>query len=178
MIDGTILTPEMAQSLAAIECGYWTGLHDLPGIFVSGTGRVASSRSGHVRELRGLMRGTYRAISVKRGRYLHQVVCEVFHGPRPAGHEVRHLDGNKLNNHPNNLAWGTRSENHRDKRRHGTDASGERNPMAKLTHELVARMRETRQREMVSYRALGQQFGVTTMTTYRAVKGESWRVKL
>lgn len=48
------------------------------------------------------------------------MVCEAFHGLRPEGMEVRHLDGNSQNDAASNLAWGTRSENIRDAVRHGT----------------------------------------------------------
>jgi HNH endonuclease len=49
-----------------------------------------------------------------RGKNLrvHQMVCEAFHGPRPDGYIVMHLDENPLNNRADNLAWGTRKENH------------------------------------------------------------------
>lgn len=53
-------------------------------------------------------------------RTVHQLVCEAFHGARPDGMEVRHLDGNPANNNASNLAWGNRSENELDKVRHGT----------------------------------------------------------
>jgi hypothetical protein len=53
-------------------------------------------------------------------RSVHQLVAEAFHGPRPPGHETRHLDGNRLHNTPENVVWGTRSENTRDQVRHGT----------------------------------------------------------
>lgn len=39
------------------------------------------------------------------------LVCEAFHGPRPKGLDVMHLDGNSLNDRPENLGWGTRKEN-------------------------------------------------------------------
>lgn len=51
---------------------------------------------------------------------VHVLVCEVFHGLRPEGMEVRHLNGNPADNRALNLAWGTRSENELDKVRHGT----------------------------------------------------------
>jgi hypothetical protein len=54
-------------------------------------------------------------------RMAHALVCEAFHGPRPDGQEVRHLDGSRDNNAPSNLAWGTKSENAKDRIRHGTD---------------------------------------------------------
>lgn len=42
---------------------------------------------------------------------VHQLVALTFLGPRPKGQEVRHLDGDPLNNAVTNLAYGTRSEN-------------------------------------------------------------------
>ncbi len=52
-------------------------------------------------------------------RSVHRLVAEAFHGPCPAGHETRHLDGSKDNNRADNLAWGSRSENALDRARHG-----------------------------------------------------------
>lgn len=54
---------------------------------------------------------------------VHQVVAAAFIGPRPPGMETRHLDGNKLNCHPGNLAYGTGAENMQDQARHGTNAN-------------------------------------------------------
>lgn len=63
-----------------------------------------------------------------RSRTVHQLVAAAFIGPRPAGHDTRHLDGNPLRNVPGNLAYGTRSENMQDMLRHGT------NKLAARTH--------------------------------------------
>jgi len=39
-------------------------------------------------------------------RYVDELVCEAFHGPRPSPeHEVRHRDGNITNNRASNLMW-------------------------------------------------------------------------
>lgn len=47
-----------------------------------------------------------------RSRHVSHLVCEAFHGPRPAGGFVcMHQDENALNNRPENLAWGTQSAN-------------------------------------------------------------------
>jgi HNH endonuclease len=43
---------------------------------------------------------------------VHVAVALAFHGPRPFPKaEVLHLDHDETNNTPNNLRWGTRSEN-------------------------------------------------------------------
>lgn len=50
---------------------------------------------------------------------VHALVCETFHGPRPEGMECRHLNGDPSDNRAENLQWGTSSENHLDRVRHG-----------------------------------------------------------
>jgi hypothetical protein len=44
-------------------------------------------------------------------QYVHSLVAEAFLGPRPVGHEVRHLDGSRTHNVLTNLAYGTSSRN-------------------------------------------------------------------
>ncbi len=52
-------------------------------------------------------------------RFVHQLVLEAFVGPRPEGQECRHLNGVPTDNRPDNLAWGSHSQNNRDKKWHG-----------------------------------------------------------
>ena len=54
----------------------------------------------------------------ERQRNVHVLICETFHGPRPPGLEVRHLDGVSDHNCASNLLWGTRAEQLEDIRRH------------------------------------------------------------
>lgn len=62
---------------------------------------------------------------------VHKLVAERHLGPRPTpAHEVRHLDGDKLHRHADNLAWGTRAENAADRERHGRTSRGERHSAA------------------------------------------------
>jgi len=49
----------------------------------------------------------------RKNQQVHVLVCLAFHGPP----EVRHLDGNRRNGKPGNLAWGSHKENERDKRK-------------------------------------------------------------
>ena len=56
----------------------------------------------------------------KKRVYVHKLVMLSFVGPRPAGMEVRHLDGNRANPRFDNLCYGTSSQNREDAYRHGT----------------------------------------------------------
>jgi hypothetical protein len=67
----------------------------------------------------------YRAVGLsaaprKLTREVHALVASAFLGPRPDGHEVRHLNGENLDCRLANLSYGTRSENTLDRVRHGT----------------------------------------------------------
>ena len=62
---------------------------------------------------------------------VHRLVAKEYLPPRPSlDHEVRHLDGDKTNNHAKNLAWGTRKENADDRARHGKTSHGSRHSEA------------------------------------------------
>lgn len=76
---------------------------------------------------------------------VHVLVCRAFHGEPLDGQEVRHLNGDPHDNRAANLAWGTRSENQRDKLAHGTDMRGVKHTRAKLTEDLVREIRTSQE---------------------------------
>lgn len=84
--------------------------------------RLHKSRGGYL--------GSVISIECRRTNFeVHVWVCEAFHGLRPTPDlQVRHLNGNKLDNRPENLQWGTSGENAADTRCHGT------NPRWTMTH--------------------------------------------
>ena len=56
---------------------------------------------------------------------VHRLVARDYLPPRPSmQHEIRHLDGNKLNSRAENLAWGTAKENADDRETHGRTSRG------------------------------------------------------
>ena len=82
----------------------------------------------------------YRSIHLNPGnvrKSIHSVVAEAFYGPRPPGHDILHLNGNRADNRLENLRYGTRSENHRDCYNYGS-----RQGPGKLYREQVFEIRK------------------------------------
>jgi len=68
-----------------------------------------------------------------KGITVHKIVSTAFHGKRPDKLQVRHLDGNKENNHYTNLKYGTALENAEDRRGHLRTAFGVKIGSSKLS---------------------------------------------
>lgn len=117
-------TPEEWRPIRGYEGAYEVSNHGR----VRSLDHIISYANGHDRPTKGRVLTpwiTRRYLTVRLGAgrrtYVHTFVCEAFHGPRPEPEwQVRHLNGDCLDNRAENLAWGTCSENHLDKRAHGT----------------------------------------------------------
>lgn len=103
----------------------------------------------------------------------HALVAEAYHGPRPPGADIRHLNGDPGDDRPENLAYGTRAENAADTVSHGRTTRGSRNTQAKLT-EAQARDIKMRLQAGEMGRALADEFGVTEQTICDIRKGRQW----
>lgn len=88
---------------------------------VSSDGAVRRIKTGRILRPRatGSPGNPYYAVALwrrghRKDRKVHHLVAEAFIGPRPHGHEINHIDLNKLRNVVVNLEWVT----HRDNMRH------------------------------------------------------------
>jgi transposase len=104
---------------------------------------------------------------------VHALVALAFIGPRPNGQVVRHLDGDKKNNRPDNLAYGEKWVNAADARRHGTLAVGSRVHTAKLTEATVTELIHRAATE--NYETLAKEFGISYASVSNAVNGRTWQ---
>jgi hypothetical protein len=100
---------------------------------------------------------------------VHRLVLTAFVGPPPAAHIAAHWDGVRDNNRLENLRWATQSENMQDKRRHGTQQTGERASRWTLTEEQVRTIRGM----PGSHRGLGKIFGVSHTQIGRIKRGQT-----
>lgn len=123
-VDQATDVPEQWRSIPGYERTYE----------VSSLGRVRSiprpRTKGGLRKIRVGKRGYPCLTLVQDGKQVthevHRLVALAFLGPKPRGALVRHVDGDALRPHADNLAYGTHSENLIDQIGHGTHATARR----------------------------------------------------
>lgn len=161
----------------------WRCIPGYEGIYaVSSDGEVMSmnyANSG----MPGLMKpkiDIYKRVALRKGTAkqrtltVHSLVAAAFIGPRPSGHQVNHIDGDKLNNRVENLEYCTRSENMKHAFRTGLqDNHGENHSRAKLNDIAI---KEIRQRagngeKLVS---IAKDYGIDQSAISRIVSGKRW----
>lgn len=105
---------------------------------------------------------------------VHRIVALTFIGEPPHPKmEVNHKDGNKANNHKDNLEYVTRSQNQKHAFSKGLNSvDGKRNPNCKLTEDQVIRIYHRRFEDTTS---LMNEFGVTRSTIHRIKHKNAWR---
>lgn len=164
----------------------WRDVAGYEGLYsVSNLGRVRG-RTGAI--LKGSRAAGYRSLrlcKVVRGRattkdvYVHDLVLDAFVGPKPANSEVRHGPAGKLNNSVENLCYGSRSENQRDRERDGTmDRRGRGRPtqpdQRKLTNTEAAAMRRDRLAGE-TYRALSKRYSLSVSGVWGIVNKRRYK---
>lgn len=108
-------------------------------------------------------------------RRVHVLVGRAFLGPLPLGHEINHIDGDKMNARRDNLEQVTHAANQAHAARTGLarGAPGEANAAAKLS---VADVRAIK-RALVrgdTCDTLARRFGVTAPTIGYILRGKTW----
>lgn len=125
--------------------------------------------------------------------FVHKLVCEAFHGPRPAGMTINHRNGVKTDNRPSNLEYTAHEDNIRHARDvidtiYPTRARGARNgsrvrperlrrgesvATAKLTEDKVRTVLALLKRG-VQQREIAEQVGISQTQIWRIKVGLSW----
>jgi hypothetical protein len=105
---------------------------------------------------------------------VHSLVAEAFVGPRPKGHWVNHIDGNKQNNHYCNLEYVTPRQNTEHAVRLGLHPCGSRHGHAKLNEDQVRTIKGELAAGAVQLH-LAKRYGVEPQIICRISKGKIWR---
>lgn len=197
-----VLSLEERKALCVIEI--WKDIPGYEGLYqASSWGRVRSMpRPSHNRNGPTWLKGkllspgkakrtdhlhvNLRKNNAHKGFGVHRLVLMTFIGPCPEGMESCHFpDRDPSNNRLDNLRWGTRLDNGRDKSIHGTvDTKGDKNPAATMTDDKVIELRKWFRRIMKNVKGRrapagtiqrkAEEFGVCTMTIISAIRGDTW----
>ncbi len=139
-------------------------------------GDIWSRAKGEWKRLKGspTSKGYLSVTPAKDGKYvtrtIHRLVCETYYPELHPGTQVRHLDGEQLNNAPENLSWGTQEENWTDRIWHGKGI-GEGHHNSKINMVTAAEIR----RSDAPQRYLAAQYGVKQSTIWAIQKEIIWK---
>jgi hypothetical protein len=152
------------------------------GYLISSFGRVIGQQGRILRPGLSGRKRNYLFVMCGRNnpRYIHALVCEAWHGPRPEGMQVAHGDGDFLNNTPSNLRWATPRQNTQDRVAHGThnirgDFRGERNGRAKLSLAQASEIKKITKSGSETISALARKYQVSRYTIQGIRDGITWK---
>lgn len=120
----------------------------------------------------------YRVVSFGSQKlYVHRLVAEAFHGAPQADmayKTVNHINGDKLDNRPENLEWATHKANAAHARKTGlNNQHGERCNLVKHSDQFIQAVRNVHAEYKPSYKKLAQLFGLRGGHVGQIVKGQT-----
>jgi len=106
---------------------------------------------------------------------IHRLICTAFHGECPKGYECLHLDDNKLNNVPDNLKWGSRSENIRSREHNrGGWLGGLKHGNARFKLQEIQEIKSLRSQGLM-YKEIAKIFSCCPTTIGEIIRGEKYK---
>ena len=137
--------------------------------------RIKDGIPKKIKPSRGGYRQRYYQVKIglgsnRKNYYIHRLVCRAFYGDcLPHLEEVRHLDGNSINNKAENLDWGTKKQNSIDRLAQGNITH------RKLTPLEVDFIKSCEWRTNLSIPQCAKIYGVSKATIENIIYGKSWQ---
>jgi len=112
---------------------------------------------------------------VRKKVLVHRAVSHAFVEGYFEGATVNHIDGNKLNNTPENLEWMSSSDNSKHEWAIGlVDLRGEKHPSHKLTAKQVRIIRKLLRSQITNPNELSELLNVSAAILYLIQNGKRW----
>lgn len=141
---------------------------------VSNTGKIYSMLSHKYLKF-GVLNTNYFYVYInKKTKLIHRLVAEAFISNPNNLPEVNHINGDKQNNHVNNLEWCTHAENQKHASVNNLMAVGEKHGRHKLTEIQVNEIRALRNK--LSQRKIANLYNVTPMAINFIFKNKNWKL--
>lgn len=128
----------------------------------------------HVKTDKGYLQVKIQIENINRPIGIHVLVADAYHGPKPKGMVVRHLDDNPENNTAKNIMYGTHLENATDRKINGNYTTGGNHHNAKLTNEQADKIRQLR-KQKVKIKSLAALFSVSIATIETIIYNKSYK---
>ena len=156
----------------------WVRISSAPDYQVTNLGRVRRRETGVVlKPWKHASGHLYLKLAVggrKKSFQIHRLVAIAFIGDPPTPrHEVRHLDGNPLNNSLGNLAWGTRMDNMIDLVR-----TNDKMPRSTTTFEIANEIRRRFTGKRGEQKLLATEYGLGRDVVCRLLSGRTYTARL
>ncbi len=108
-------------------------------------------------------------------KYVHRLVAENFIECLDDSFVVNHIDGNKLNNHVDNLEWCSYQYNIIHSFKLGLSPKDEDRSFSKLTFEIADKIRdEYKSSKKISQRNLAKKYGVSQRLILDVLQNKRW----
>lgn len=146
---------------------------------VSNFGQVRNDRTGHILKACFNTDG-YLQLNLGKNKAVrvHVIVKESFHGPRPEGYEIHHIDGDRSNPELWNLQFVTRSEHlkisYKEGNKKPVNHKGERNPAAKITRKDAIKIRKKYKSGKYTHKQLAKLYGLSRGHVSGIISGVKW----
>lgn len=135
-------------------------------------GQVINKHTGRILKPQPNGKGYLRVVLGGKRYFVHRLVAEKYI-PNPENKpQVNHIDGNKLNNHYNNLEWVTNQENRNYAIRNKLHLQGDDCSWSKLTSTDVEFIRSHLE---ISTKDLANMLGVCVSTIQAVKEYRSWK---
>ena len=156
----------------------WVVIKDFPNYSISDSGNVVNNKTRRVLS-KNINSSGYFSVSLcvnsrSYSKYVHRLVAYYFVLNKNKDCVVNHIDGDKLNNHFDNLEWTTITNNNKHYHQLLSKQYGEGSCKSKISNLEALKIRQLG-KELKNAREVSRQLGIRYPICYRVISGRSFK---